>query len=151
MASCTFTQHRFMVMTCCLTTPSHYLNQCWLIISEVFWHSYEGGFTGNAQDIYHWCELKITNLSSRPHLPGAIELNMLFVMITNNKPFDRKTYFQPIGLYNIVLLHLETYNAKRSISIELFHVILLNKHYQVYVFISVRASKIGTNRSHESG
>ena len=23
------------VMTCCLTAPSHYLNQCWLIISEV--------------------------------------------------------------------------------------------------------------------
>ena len=28
------------VMACCLTAPSHYLNQCWLIISEVNWHSY---------------------------------------------------------------------------------------------------------------
>ena len=28
------------VMTCCLTAPSHYLNQCWLIISEVQWHAY---------------------------------------------------------------------------------------------------------------
>ena len=28
------------VMACCLTAPSHYLNQCWLIISEVSWHSY---------------------------------------------------------------------------------------------------------------
>ena len=28
------------VMTCCLTAPSHHLNQCWLIISEVQWHSY---------------------------------------------------------------------------------------------------------------
>ena len=27
------------VMACCLTAPSHYLNQCWLIISEVQWHS----------------------------------------------------------------------------------------------------------------
>ena len=25
------------VMACCLTAPSHYLNQCWLIISEVQW------------------------------------------------------------------------------------------------------------------
>ena len=38
-------QHRFrstlaQVMACCLTAPSHYLNQCWLIISEVQWHSY---------------------------------------------------------------------------------------------------------------
>ena len=28
------------VMACCLTAPSHYLNQCWLIISEVQWHPY---------------------------------------------------------------------------------------------------------------
>ena len=28
------------VMACCLTTPSHYLSQCWLIISGVQWHSY---------------------------------------------------------------------------------------------------------------
>ena len=28
------------VMACCLTAPSLYLNQCWLIISEVQWHSY---------------------------------------------------------------------------------------------------------------
>ena len=29
------------VMACCLTVPSHYLNQCWpIIISEVQWHSY---------------------------------------------------------------------------------------------------------------
>ena len=29
------------VMACCLTAPSHYLNQCWLIISMVLWHSSE--------------------------------------------------------------------------------------------------------------
>ena len=28
------------VMACCLTAPSHYLNQYCLIISEVQWHSY---------------------------------------------------------------------------------------------------------------
>ena len=27
------------VMACCLTVPSHYLNQCWLTISKVLWHS----------------------------------------------------------------------------------------------------------------
>ena len=27
------------VMACCLTAPSHYLNQCWLIINEVQRHS----------------------------------------------------------------------------------------------------------------
>ena len=29
------------LMACCLTAPSHYLNQCWLIISKVLWHSSE--------------------------------------------------------------------------------------------------------------
>ena len=33
------------VMACCLTAPSHYLNQCWLIISTIQWHSSEGNFT----------------------------------------------------------------------------------------------------------
>ena len=39
------------VMACCLTAPSHYLNQCWLIISEVQWHSYKGNFTRDASTI----------------------------------------------------------------------------------------------------
>ena len=30
------------VMACYLTAPRHYLNQCWLIISEVPWHSSQG-------------------------------------------------------------------------------------------------------------
>ena len=32
------------VMACCLTAPSHYLNQCWLIKSKVLWHSSKGNF-----------------------------------------------------------------------------------------------------------
>ena len=30
-------------------TPSHYLNQCWLFISEVVWHSPGRNFTSSAQ------------------------------------------------------------------------------------------------------
>ena len=40
------------VMACCLTALSHYLNLCWLIISEVLWHLLEGNFAGNVQEIY---------------------------------------------------------------------------------------------------
>ena len=39
------------VRACCLTAPSHYLNQCRLIISEVLWHSPEGNFPWNMYDI----------------------------------------------------------------------------------------------------
>ena len=36
------------VMVCCLTAPGHHLNQCWLMISEVLWHSPDSNFTENA-------------------------------------------------------------------------------------------------------
>ena len=42
------------VMACCLTTQSHCLNQYWIIIMEVSWHSSEGISRGNAHNIYMW-------------------------------------------------------------------------------------------------
>ena len=42
------------VMSCCLTTPSHYLNQCWLIISKVEQHSCKDKFTRDTSVINHW-------------------------------------------------------------------------------------------------
>ena len=42
------------VMACCLTAPSHYLNQCWLIISKVLWHSSEGYFIRDASATIHF-------------------------------------------------------------------------------------------------
>ena len=42
------------VMACCLTAPSHYLNQCWLIISKAQWHSANSSFTWDTTAISHW-------------------------------------------------------------------------------------------------
>ena len=47
------------VMACCLTAPSHYLNQCWLMINEVLWHSPDNNFTENTSDFYNWNEFEI--------------------------------------------------------------------------------------------
>ena len=41
------------VMAFCLTAPSHYLNQCWLIITKVQWCSSEGNFAWDATAISH--------------------------------------------------------------------------------------------------
>ena len=41
------------VTACCLTATSHYLNQCWLIISEFQWHSSEGDFIRDTSAINH--------------------------------------------------------------------------------------------------
>ena len=61
------------VMACCLTAPSHYLNQCWLIINKVQWHSSECNFTRDASAITE-ISLKITYLNFCSNLPGANEL-----------------------------------------------------------------------------
>ena len=47
------------VMAFCLTAPSHYLNQCWLMISKVLWRSPDSNFTENTHDIYRWNEFEI--------------------------------------------------------------------------------------------
>ena len=47
------------VMAFCLTAPSHYLYQYWLIISEVQWHSSSGNFTSDISTINRWNSLKI--------------------------------------------------------------------------------------------
>ena len=41
------------VMACCLTAPSHYLYQCWLIISKALWLSCKGNSTRDASIINH--------------------------------------------------------------------------------------------------
>ena len=41
------------VMACCLTAPSHYLNQCWRIITEAKWCSSEGNFAWDITAIGH--------------------------------------------------------------------------------------------------
>ena len=46
------------VMARCLTAPSHYLNQCWLIINKVQWNSSEGNFTKDTSAINHWNEFQ---------------------------------------------------------------------------------------------
>ena len=43
-------QHQLtQVMACCLTALSHYLHQCWVLISEVLWHSPKSNFRASAR------------------------------------------------------------------------------------------------------
>ena len=60
------------VIACCLMAPSHYLNQCWLIIHEAHWHLSEGNLTEKIPDVTHY-EVKITHLKIILHPPGVCE------------------------------------------------------------------------------
>ena len=60
------------VMACCLITPGHFLNQCWLINNEIVWHLSMCNFTGNP-DINPWIEFENHWFNTlRPRLNGAI-------------------------------------------------------------------------------
>ena len=68
------------VMVCCLMAPNQYLNQCWLIISKVQWHSLQGNLTRDnlvINKIYlviSKISLKSMSLTFHSNIPGANEL-----------------------------------------------------------------------------
>ena len=64
------------VMAWCRQATSHYLNQCWLIISEILLHLPEQCYTqGMFKLSIQYIGLKITNLKLQPHIPGAKPIN----------------------------------------------------------------------------
>ena len=46
------------IMACCLAALSHYLDQCWLIISKVQWDLFESNFMRDTSTIIHKNELE---------------------------------------------------------------------------------------------
>ena len=63
------------VMACCLMAPSHYLNQCWLIINKVQRHLAERNFTRKTQPSVTKVISKITYPKFNLNLPGSNELS----------------------------------------------------------------------------
>ena len=63
------------IMAWCHPAPSHYLNQYWLIISEVWWHLPQGNFSWNVQDRYSWYEFEYYYLRLKSRSPEGNELN----------------------------------------------------------------------------
>ena len=63
------------VVACYLTTPSHYINQHWLINSKVQWTSKERNFTRDTPGTNHKKIVKNTYLKFHSHPPGSNGLN----------------------------------------------------------------------------
>ena len=62
------------LMAWCLQAPSHYLNLCWLFISEVLWHSSKRNFTEDDQDSYLSYEFEGWYSRLLMHIPGPMNL-----------------------------------------------------------------------------
>ena len=84
------------VMACCLAAPSHYLNQCWLLISKIQLHSCDGNFTINTSVINAKINMKITHLKCHWNLQGAYELthwplgDFNDILSPKNKQFNKQ-------------------------------------------------------------
>ena len=55
----TIWRHRYgstlvQIVVCCPMSPRHPLNQCWLMIESIIWHSHRRNFTISAYDLYPW-------------------------------------------------------------------------------------------------
>ena len=62
------------VIVCCLLAPSHYLNQCWLVISEIKWQSPEDDYTKDSSDINCWNKHNKANLRDLIAATGLVIL-----------------------------------------------------------------------------
>ena len=56
-------------MACCLMAQSHYQNQCWLLISQILWHSYENNFAVSAQSTIPYNEFENSIFRITPTSP----------------------------------------------------------------------------------
>ena len=98
------------VMTCCLTATSHYLDQCWLIISEVLWNSSENNFTSSAQDVYNWYRFEhYFNYNCISHAPVGLYFMCKYTIVLNlviAMPADDMAHSRVWALYGILLITL---------------------------------------------
>ena len=90
------------VMACCLTAPSHYLNQCWLIISQ--WH-YLKAISQEIMESY-LAKISLLNLKFHWYITGANKLT--------HWPFGRCglncqiIIFKPVSSMDILSINFES-------------------------------------------
>ena len=94
------------VMVCCLMTPRHYLNQCWLTISYILWHSFQGNGDFNTHDInpqvvFELYAFKLTATSSRDEL---IMIHIyIYICISHNWCLQKSVMWPVLGCTDLLL------------------------------------------------
>ena len=96
------------VMACCLMAPSHYLSQCWLIISKILWHSSEDIIIRRFQDTNQQSKIenyifKITLRSPRDQWVNSLSPERCD---RNFNPLHAKFFRENINLYLHFMLFL---------------------------------------------
>ena len=130
------------VMACCLTAPNHYLNQCWLNVSEVQWHSSEGNFTKDASATNLIIEISLKNYLSKISFksPRGQWVNR------NNRP---KASFTSIGARDTTTPRLASilaeYRCLRRASLSFQMLLIIHSIMDLYLGLL----RIHPGRSHQ--
>ena len=78
------------IMACCLRAPSHYLNQLWLIISEVQWYSRESEMCSERDSplkrLYRRTHAKLTRLAGFGQLVWAAGCELSLALVHARRP-----------------------------------------------------------------
>ena len=127
------------VMAWCLTAPSHYLGQCWLI-SWVLWDSPTTNFTGSTQDIYsqnefekYTCEMTFDDLDNKAFGP----LNIISALDWHQGKKVNKT-----SIYKNVTWTLQwRHNERDGVSNDQPHDCSLNRLSQAQIKEKVKAPR----------
>ena len=93
------------VMAWCLTTPSHYLNQCWLFISEALCHSPESNFTVQAKASILYNEFQKLYFQNYQHIsqgPSSQDTcGSLLIKPSHRKPINHWKF--NLGWFSLVI------------------------------------------------
>ena len=109
------------VMACCPTAPSHYLNQCWLIICEVLHHSPEVSSAGNAHESNHYNAFENYLFKIKVTIPMGqwVKLmcthNMIMVISSQNKVFILPVNITPGRLMKATAVTLIQHGGRASL------------------------------------
>ena len=139
-------------MACCLTAPSHYLNPCWLVISEVQWPSPEGSFRRYfshqpLQSAWIWLSRYLKFHSNIPRV------NKLMPHCDNPKWWELQNKFKTLlNLYqqnniDILVFQVDTLRPRRNRRLfanNIFKCILLNENILISIKISLKFIPKGT-------
>ena len=104
------------VMACCLMAPSHYLNQCWLIIGQVLWHSVESNFMASAQAVILRNEFEKLHFQNYYHLSQGqwVKCNCVYTLLSIKWQYCKtscigRTKFQNLNV-SCILMQLSSLN-----------------------------------------
>ena len=102
-------------MACCLMAPSHYLNQCWIIIKGVLWVSPQSQLT-NWGRVTHICIRKLTIIGSHnglsPDRRQAIIWTNAGILLISTLGTNFSEIFSKIHKSSFKKIHLKLSSVK---------------------------------------